>query len=66
MFEDISLAGYPILGFVVCYVTLELAWHFTACKIKEGTTLKPCLFKELRKQILIVGKGFEAKYYGSS
>jgi hypothetical protein len=32
----------------------ELAWHFTACKIKDGTTLKPCLFKELRKQILLV------------
>jgi hypothetical protein len=33
---------------------LELAWHFTACKIKGGTALKPCLFKELRKQILLV------------
>jgi len=45
---------YIAIGFTLTYLFLELAWHFTACKIKDGTTLKPCLFKELRKQILFV------------
>lgn len=42
------------VGFSLTYLFLELAWHFTACEIKDGTTLKPCLSKELRKQILLV------------
>lgn len=46
---------YIAVGFTLTYLFLELAWHFTACKIKGGTTLKPCLFKELRKHILLVG-----------
>lgn len=46
---------YIAVGFTLTYLFLELAWHFTACKIKGRTTLKPCLFKELRKHILLVG-----------
>jgi hypothetical protein len=26
---------------------LELAWHFTACRIKDKK-LKPCMFKEIK------------------
>ena len=51
---EIESALYVIVGFTLTYLFLEIAWHFTACKIKCGTALKPCLFKELRKQILLV------------
>ena len=34
---------YVIAGFAVTYLSLEIAWHFTACKIKN---VKPCIFKE--------------------
>ena len=43
-----------VIGFALTYLFLELAWHFTACKIKDGTTLKPCLFTELRNQVIFV------------
>ena len=42
---------YVVIGFVVTYLLLELAWHFTACRIKDKK-LKPCMFKEI-KVILI-------------
>ena len=51
---EIESALCIAVGFILTYLFLELAWHFTACKIKDGTTLKPCLFKELRKQYLVV------------
>jgi len=55
MLENLTLsAAYVTLGFVISYLALEGGWHFTACKIKGGTTLKPRLFKELRKHILLV------------
>jgi hypothetical protein len=38
---------YVIIGFVVTYLSLELAWHFTACKIKDNK-LRPCMFKEIK------------------
>jgi hypothetical protein len=50
---EIESALYITVGFTLTYLFL-LAWHFTACKIKGGTALKPCLFKELRKQIFLV------------
>jgi hypothetical protein len=43
---------YVIAGFAVTYLSLEIAWHFTACKIKNGSKIKPCIFKEV-KSILI-------------
>ncbi len=43
---------YVIAGFAVTYLSLEAAWHFTACKIKESSGIKPCIFKEV-KTILI-------------
>jgi hypothetical protein len=38
---------YLVIGFVVTYLSLELAWHFTACRI-EDKNLKPCMFKEIK------------------
>ena len=41
-----SLVIYPIIGFMTTYLALEVAWHFTACKIKDKT-IKPSLFKQI-------------------
>jgi hypothetical protein len=38
---------YVIAGFAVTYLSLEVAWHFTACKIKESSGIKPCVFKKI-------------------
>jgi hypothetical protein len=37
-----------IAGFAVTYLSLEVAWHFTACKIKGNDKIKPCIFKEIK------------------
>jgi len=37
---------YVVVGFVGTYLSLELAWHFTACEIKDKK-IKPCIFKEI-------------------
>jgi hypothetical protein len=39
---------YVIVGFAVTYLSLEVAWHFTACKIKKSSGIKPCIFKGLK------------------
>jgi hypothetical protein len=45
----IESLAYVIAGFAVTYLSLELAWHFTACKIKDnGSKIKPCVFKEIK------------------
>jgi hypothetical protein len=43
---------YVIAGFAVTYLSLEIAWHFTACRIKGNDKIKPCIFKEI-KTVLI-------------
>ncbi|MFL6412192.1 MAG: hypothetical protein ACJ71K_13255 [Nitrososphaeraceae archaeon] len=46
---------YVIVGFAVTYLSLELAWHFTACKIKDGSNkrvVKPCMFKEIKTVLM--------------
>jgi len=43
---------FVVIGFVVTYLSLELAWHFTACKIKDKK-LRPCMFKEI-KSVMVV------------
>jgi len=43
---------YVIAGFAVTYLSLEVAWHFTACRIKHNSKIKPCMFKEI-KTVLI-------------
>jgi hypothetical protein len=48
MIENLA---YVIMGFVVTYLSLELAWHFTACRLKDGSNkkiIKPCMFKEIK------------------
>jgi hypothetical protein len=42
---------YVVMGFVITYLSLELAWHFTACGIKDKK-IRPCMFKEI-KTILV-------------
>jgi hypothetical protein len=42
---------YLVMGFVVTYLSLELAWHFTACRIKDKN-LKPCMFKEIKTVLM--------------
>jgi hypothetical protein len=50
MIENLA---YMVAGFAVTYLSLELAWHFTACKIKDSSSkIKPCIFKEI-KTVLI-------------
>jgi hypothetical protein len=43
---------YVIAGFAVTYLSLEVAWHFTACKIKHNGKIKSYMFKEI-KTVLI-------------
>jgi len=42
---------YVVMGFVITYLSLGLAWHFTACVIKDKK-IRPCMFKEI-KTILV-------------
>jgi len=53
---------YVVIGFVVTYLLLELAWHFTACRIKDKK-IKPCLFKEI-KTVLMVSQTSPHYYHG--
>ncbi len=48
MSETLQLVAYSLLGFGAAYLALEMAWHFTACRIQGGTVLKPCLFKQVK------------------
>jgi len=43
MFENIA---YISLGFAAVFLGLELAWHFTACKIHDES-IKPCFYKQV-------------------
>lgn len=53
---------YVVIGFVVTYLSLELAWHFTACRIKDKK-IRPCLFKEI-KTVLMVSQASPRYYQG--
>jgi hypothetical protein len=49
--EPIAALAYLGIGFIVTYLSLEIAWHFTACRIKASDskmTIKPCLFKQTK------------------
>jgi hypothetical protein len=48
MSETLQLVAYSLLGFSAAYLALEMAWHFTACRIQGGTVLKPCIFKQVK------------------
>jgi hypothetical protein len=43
MFENIA---YISVGFAAVFLGLELAWHFTACKIHDKS-IKPCFYKQV-------------------
>jgi hypothetical protein len=49
MIENLA---YLIMGFALTYLSLEVAWHFTACRVKEDGSdkkkMKPCMFKEMK------------------
>jgi hypothetical protein len=45
MIENLA---YVIIGFAVTYLSLEVAWHFGICKIKDRSKIKPCMFKDIR------------------
>lgn len=51
MFENIAPLLYLFTGFTVTYLGLEIAWHFTACRIHDKA-IKPCMFKQLNTLIL--------------
>ena len=46
---------YLITGFAATYLSLEVAWHFTACRLKDDSKVKPCMFKEI-KMVLMAPK----------
>ena len=51
----IESLAYVIMGFAVTYLFLELAWHFTACRLKDGSNkkiIKPCMFKEVKTVLM--------------
>jgi hypothetical protein len=55
MIENIA---YAIIGFAATYLSLEVAWHFTACRLKEDISeekkiMKPCMFKEMKMVLMI-------------
>jgi hypothetical protein len=59
MIEDLV---YVIAGFAVTYLSLEVAWHFTACRIKDNRKIKPCMFKEI-KTVLIASQTRGGRIY---
>lgn len=48
--EPIVGLSYMAIGFILTYLSLEVAWHFTACKIKlnNENMVKPCLFRQAK------------------
>ena len=59
MLENISLAMYFIIGYAITYLSLEIAWHFTACRLSDKT-IKPCLFKQV-KLVMTAERGYGNK-----
>jgi len=43
MFENIAYIG---ISFAAVFLSLEAAWHFTACKIHDKS-IKPCFYKQV-------------------
>ena len=56
MLENIGLAMYFIIGYVITYLALEIAWHFTACRLSDKM-IKPCLFKQV-KMVITPKRGY--------
>jgi hypothetical protein len=53
MIENLA---YVIMGFGATYLSLEVAWHFTACRLKDDGSdkkiMKPCMFKEIKMVLM--------------
>jgi hypothetical protein len=52
MLEDLDLVIFPILGSAISYLSLEVVWHFTACKISGTAIIKPRLSKAVKNIVL--------------
>jgi hypothetical protein len=46
---------YLIAGFVSTYLSLEVAWHYTACRTKDNK-IRPCVFKEIKTMLVSAPK----------
>ncbi len=55
MFDNMNLIVYPIIVFVISYLSLEVAWHFTACKLPYKT-IRPCVFKQVKASLNLLSK----------
>jgi hypothetical protein len=56
MLENLHLVAYVTLGFAISYLTLEGAWHLTACRIKEDKSIPPCIFKQVKTRFITSSK----------
>ena len=51
MLENMNLVIYSVIGFAISYLSLEVTWHITACRMSDKT-IKPCLFKVVKTIVL--------------
>jgi hypothetical protein len=51
MLENVNLVIYSVIGFAISYLSLEVTWHITACRM-SGEPIKPCLFKIVKTVVL--------------
>ena len=57
-YNMIENLAYVIIGFAATYLSLEVAWHFTACRLKENISkekkkiMKSCMFKEMKMVLM--------------
>jgi hypothetical protein len=49
MIENLA---YVIMGFAATYLSLEMAWHFTARRLKDSDKIKPYMFKEIKTLLM--------------
>jgi hypothetical protein len=49
--ENVNLVIYSVIGFAISYLSLEVIWHITACRMSDET-IKPCLFKVVKTVVL--------------
>ena len=49
MLENLNQAIYSILGFTISYISSESALHFTACRLDDEITIKPCIYPQAGK-----------------
>ena len=52
MLENLDLVIFPILSFAISYLSLEVVWHFTACRISNNAT-KKAMSVEVKKNAVL-------------